>query len=96
MIVKLRTNIGRQECSIEPPLLAGQERDVGDQFGASLVKRRLAVDVTPEPPLKILRAIPDPPAIAESKAPEIMPTEQPKPKRTFTKPAVLPVKNDKE
>ena len=70
MRLRILTNIGTRDCSVRPLLMSGEERDVTNAIGRALVARGFAVDITPPEP-KVLKAIPDKPAIAEAAKPEI-------------------------
>ena len=95
MRIRLLTNIGSRDSDIEPRLMEGQEREVDESTGQKFIARQWAVDITPPPP--VIQSVPELPAIAEAKAPEIAPVAEKPKKSQFSKPAVLPVKNpDKE
>lgn len=49
MIVKLLTNLGSMEFPGHP-YREGEEHEVEQPFGERLVKRKLAMDITPPPP----------------------------------------------
>lgn len=96
MKIRPRTNIGSLDCEITPLLMEGETRDVPDHIGKHLVERHLADNLDPPTePAPVVRAIPNPPAIAEAKAPEIKPVETRK-YQSKSKPAVLNVQPRKQ
>jgi len=83
-------------ASVGCRVVEGETGEVPDNLGRLLVSQGLAECLDPPPEsAPVVRAIPNPPAIAEAKAPEIKPVEtrkhQPKPK-----PAVLNVQPRKQ
>jgi len=73
-------------ASIGCRVAEGETGEVPDNLGRQLVSQGLAVCIDP-PPAPVVRAIPNPPAIAEAAEPEIKPATE----RKQRKPAVLNV-----
>lgn len=66
MQVKLLTNLGKNQFP-DTPYQEGEQHEVSDQLGAILLRRSLAVEITPEPSKK-----PEP--VIESPAPVVVDT----------------------
>lgn len=82
MKVRILTNLG----SVEFPdnrYLEGEEHEVEPSFGAQLVRRKLAVDITPSPVVEVSQ-----PVIGVATEPELksVPEESTQPKPTSAKP----------
>lgn len=73
MKIRIRTNLGRVEFP-GMPWTCGEEHEVDEALGNSLIGRGVA-EACPQPEAprqsKTVAAVPDKPAIAETKKPEI-------------------------
>jgi len=71
--IRIRTNLGRTEFP-GMPWQCDEEREVDETLGASLIARGVA-EACPQPEAprqpKVVAGVPDKPAIAEPKKPEI-------------------------
>jgi hypothetical protein len=68
MRVRITLNLGTRDYPGHP-YREGEERDVPDDLGAELTARGFAVQIASE----VIKAIPDPPAIAKAAEPEVRP-----------------------
>lgn len=80
MKVRILTNLGRNEFP-EYPLLEGEEHEVSEGLGESLVKRKLAVDITPLPPVVAVAIEPELKAVPEAFQTPAKPNASAKPKK---------------
>lgn len=73
MKIRIRTNLGRMEFP-NMPWMSGEEREVDEALGNSLIARGVA-ELCPQPEaprvVETIAAVPDKPAIAEPKKPEV-------------------------
>ena len=53
----------------------GESGEIDDAIGRQLVSLGIAIEIEQPKPAPVVRAVPDEPAIAESKAPEIAPAK---------------------
>ena len=75
MRIKAKTNIGSRDCDITPLPMEGDEFEVSDALGQRFVSLGIAIEIEQPKPAPVVRAVPDEPAIAESKAAEIAPAK---------------------
>ena len=59
----------------------GESGEIDDAIGRQLVSLGIAIEIEQPKPAPVVRAVPDEPAIAESKAPEIAPAKPAQRKR---------------
>jgi hypothetical protein len=64
MHVKLLTNLGSQDFP-GMPFLEGETHEVADTVGAALVRRKLALDVTPPPREAVAKMVSEPDKFAK-------------------------------